>query len=140
MNGSGNTCRCLRTRARAHTHTHTHTQTHTHTGRRLAASGGNGADGGDVILRAARDARGLRGLPRVARGGSGGHGRPNNRRGAQGETRVYHVPVRMCVYEHSHLQCFSAGLKCVSLREHHVVPLGPTQHACAFILSWVLQL
>jgi GTP-binding protein len=57
--------------------------------------GGNGGDGGDVILRADRDLGGLLDLRRIQvyRAGKGAPGGGNNRHGAAGEDCVVPVPV-----------------------------------------------
>ncbi len=64
------------------------------TGRKLAATGGDGAAGGDVVLQACAGVHSLRGVPTRVVGGPGGAGGRSGRRGATGEDVVLRVPVR----------------------------------------------
>lgn len=62
-------------------------------GRYIAASGGDGAPGGNVVLVASAHLNELRGVPRHAKAGRGGPGGKNGRTGAVGKDVVVRVPV-----------------------------------------------
>lgn len=62
-------------------------------GRNLAALGGNGGPGGDVLVRASRDAPGLHGIMTSVTGGRGGPGGAGGQSGGRGVDRVVEVPL-----------------------------------------------
>lgn len=69
-------------------------------GRHAVADGGNGGEGGDVVVVASAKVKGLSGIPKTVRGKPGGQGGSNRSSGRNGEDAIIRVPVGTLVSLH----------------------------------------
>lgn len=75
---------------------------------KVAADGGNGGAGGDVVVRASRDVKSLVGLSRGLVSKGGGHGSSKKQHGRRGSDGVYLVPLGTQVRRFLEQECIRA--------------------------------
>ncbi len=71
----------------------------------MAADGGNGGDGGDVVVRASREVKSLVGIPQLLVSKHGGHGSSKKQHGRRGSDGVYLVPLGTQVRQFLEREC-----------------------------------